>query len=158
MRETDSVPIQERSIVLGASREIAAREIGQSLALGRMVAGSLALARQAALKSDDPDVVVQQALRIQDGAPVMAFRLFECAAIAGHAEAQFHLFRCYWTANGVEQDRGKSLVWLHKSAELGFAPAQNELGCHCLLAAKLSEAVEWFRVSSGLGDSYGEWS
>lgn len=179
MRDTERLRMQERSVVLQPRRELAAPSIARSPKLEKIVGGSLALAREAALESNDPDALVQQALRIQDGRPVMAFCLFERAALAGHAQAQFHLSHCYYAGNGVKKDRAKSLDWLYQSAELGFSRAQNELACFALcvhasqtlasevaaatcrqsiLTNPLGEAVKWFRKSAAQGDSYGEWS
>jgi TPR repeat protein len=149
---------QDHSIIVRQPFELGPRRLAENATLGKMVVASLGLARRAALESDDFDTVVRQALRIQDGAQGMAFQLLHRAATAGHAEAQFQLFRCYWNGSSVQQDRGKSFEWLHRSAESGFAQAQNELGCHCLLSGKLSEAVKWFEKSAQQGDSYGEWS
>lgn len=149
---------QAHSIILQPSRQLMAHSIAQNATVVQMIATSLTLARTAALESDDLDALVGQALRIQDGVPVMAFRLFHRAATAGHAEAQFQLFRCYWSGRGVEQDRVNSLESLRRAAESGFAPAQNELGCHCLLSDKLTEAVKWFGKSAQQGDAYGQWS
>jgi TPR repeat protein len=49
-------------------------------------------------------------------------------AAAGNAQAQFALANHYFYGLGVPQDYRQALLWYNKSANQGFAPAQNLLG------------------------------
>ena len=48
-------------------------------------------------------------------------------AAAGDAQAQFALGNHYFSGVGVPQDYGQALLWFTKSANQGFAAAQNQL-------------------------------
>src|SRR6266403_1354264 len=52
---------------------------------------------------------------------ICAFGLFFRAARGGHREGQYLLSECYLSGNGVEADLVQYLLWLHNSAESGFA-------------------------------------
>src|ERR1700680_2139915 len=48
-------------------------------------------------------------------------------AAKGDAQAQFALGIHYYRGLGVPQDYAQALLWFAKSADQGFAPAQNQL-------------------------------
>jgi TPR repeat protein len=49
-------------------------------------------------------------------------------AAAGNAQAEFALGNRYFRGVDVAQDYAQALFWYRKSADQGFAPAQNQLG------------------------------
>jgi len=49
-------------------------------------------------------------------------------ADAGNAQAQFALGNRYYRGLGIPQNHDQAVMWYRKSAEQGFAPAQNQLG------------------------------
>lgn len=49
-------------------------------------------------------------------------------ALAGNADAQFHLGKMHEDGIGVPPNSNEALIWYRKSAEQEFAPAQNQLG------------------------------
>ena len=61
----------------------------------------------------------------------------------------------YYGKNGYEQDYTKAVEWFRKSAEQGFARAQNDLGyCYQLgegVPQDYKEAVKWYRKSAEQG-------
>ncbi len=97
----------------------------------------------------DLDALVREGKRSQSGSGatpgnLRAFELFRKAATAGHAEAQFLISEYYRFELGVKLDRAEYLYWLQKSAESGFAPAQNGLGFEIEKDDK-AQAIEWFQ-------------
>ena len=49
-------------------------------------------------------------------------------AAAGDAQAQFDLANYYFRTRHVTLEYGQALAWYRKSADAGYAPAQNQLG------------------------------
>lgn len=49
-------------------------------------------------------------------------------ADAGNAQAQFDLGNHYYSGSGVPQDYSQAFFLYRKSADQGYAPAQNQLG------------------------------
>lgn len=80
------------------------------------------------------------------------------AADAGSAEAGYHLGYLY-LKSGVFRDDARSLAWFNRSAEMGYAPAQNFLG------SKYSSwngpkpnpvlSASWYRKSAEQGNPVG---
>ena len=76
-------------------------------------------------------------------------------AAAGDGQAQFALGNHYFSGVGVPQDYGQALLWFTRSANQGFAPAQNQLGYmyqHSLACRGLqaSRSLLSFRSEAGL--------
>ena len=59
---------------------------------------------------------------------IRAFDIFQRAAVAGHSEGQYKLFRCYITGNGIEENHAEGVNWLRKAAEANFGRASAHLG------------------------------
>jgi len=100
----------------------------------------------------DLNTLVREGKRSQSGSGatpgnLRAFELFRKAAAAGHAEAQFLISEYYRFELGVKLDRAEYLYWLQKSAESGFAPAQNALGFEIERDNK-AQAIEWFQIAA----------
>lgn len=56
-----------------------------------------------------------------------AFRLYQTAATAGFAQAQFNLGICYFNGRGVAADPAAGLVWFEKAAAQGYELARKQL-------------------------------
>lgn len=102
-------------------------------------------------KERDLDALVREGKRIRTGGAtpgnLRAFELFRQAANGGHAEAQFLISKYYRFELGVKLERAEYLYWLRKSAESGFAPAQNALGFEVRADDKV-QAIEWFQKAA----------
>ena len=150
-------PDKSSSLVLYGSRELAAPETAQNRILSEMVEASLAMARETAVAHVDLDALVREGKRIQRNEgmtpeDIQAFHLFHQAAAAGHAEAEFLVFECYFGGHGISEDLSNSIEWLHQSAEHGFADAQFHLGRGYSLGKGVpqdyAEAVNWYRMAA----------
>jgi uncharacterized protein len=109
-----------------------------------------ALAKEAAPVNADLDTLVQEGKRVQKGkgatpGNIQAFKLFYEAASAGHPEAQFLISEYYRFEMGVNLTKAEYQYWLRKSAESGFAAAQNAIGFE---TDNDSEAVIWFQKAA----------
>lgn len=162
MSETDN----SRSLILRPDLSLASVTPGSKRILTGMVAETLALARESAVKTIDLDALVREGKRLQRNKQGMtpedirAFQLFHQAAVAGHPEAQLLVFYCYRDGHGVRADVAKALEWLHTSAESGFADAQCALG-YCYkqgqgIPENYAEAVKWFRKAAEKGEPYAQ--
>ncbi len=61
-----------------------------------------------------------------------AFPLLARAAAAQHAEAEFHIARCYFEGAGVPQSLSEGLRWLERAAGRDYVEAQNLMAAMCL--------------------------
>lgn len=152
-------PHQDRSLIPRPSHELALPRTLRSRILGEIVDRSLALAREATSAIVDLDALVREGKRMQCGegmtpGNIQAFKLLHKAAIAGHAEAQFLVSECYYYGCGIELDRAQYTEWLRKSAESGFAAAQNRFGFE--KAQDHVEAIRWFRMAAEQNNSKGQ--
>jgi TPR repeat protein len=126
--------------------------------LDDLIQTMLTLAKEIAPADIDWEVLVREGKRIQSGTGMTpenmnAFGMFFRAASAGHAEAEFLLYKCFSEGCGVAADKLQAATWLRKSAEAGFAVAE------CALAVRhydhsgyvpfnYSETVKWFRKAA----------
>ena len=89
------------------------------------IAASIVLALVSAAKAQGPAQTSTQATPLL---PENEFYSLRGPAAAGDAQAQFALGNHYFYGRGVAQDYRQALLWCSKSANQGFAPAQNLLG------------------------------
>ena len=141
---------EDRWLIPQPSHEFTVPQVGQNRILVEMIETTLATAREIAPANVDLDQLVREGKRIQSGRGlttenIQAFKLFYEAATAGHSEAQFLVCKCYDFGRGVEADKTQYLSWLRKSAESGFAKAQNSYG---LRTKDRVEAAMWFRKAA----------
>src|ERR1700726_4256893 len=54
----------------------------------------------------------------------------QLAAAAGDAKALYFLAKCYAKGQGVPQDNAKAAEYMQRSAEKGYAFAQNDFGTY----------------------------
>ncbi len=81
-----------------------------------------------------------------------AFHYYSDAAYAGDADAQLYLAYMYLRGEGTEQDLEKAFEWTEKSAEQGFAQAQNELGrAYEQMKQDYNKAIEWYKKAAAQG-------
>lgn len=81
-----------------------------------------------------------------------AFHYYSDAAYAGDAAAQLYLAYMYLRGEGTEQDLEKAFEWTEKSAEQGFAQAQNELGrAYEQMKQDYNKAIEWYKKAAAQG-------
>lgn len=81
-----------------------------------------------------------------------AFHYYSDAAYAGDADAQLYLAYMYLRGEGTEQDLEKAFEWTEKSAEQGFAQAQNELGrTYEQMKQDYNKAIEWYKKAAAQG-------
>lgn len=82
-----------------------------------------------------------------------AFHYYSRAANFGNdAEAQLYLAYMYLRGEGTEQDLEKAFEWTKKSAEQGFAQAQNELGrAYEQMKQDYNKAIEWYQKAAAQG-------
>jgi TPR repeat protein len=85
-----------------------------------------------------------------------ALPLYQKAAKAGNAEAQFNLGFIYETGMSGKTDEKEAVVWYRKSAEQGYHMAQLALGdCYrrgCGVEADKEEAKKWLQKSADQGN------
>lgn len=91
---------------------------------------------------------------------IVMLALFPVICFAGShdyvkpARAEFHLGRAYETGNGEPPSYPKAVYWYRKSADQGFARAENNLGV--LYEARnhpsFTKARYWFRQAAKQGD------
>jgi localization factor PodJL len=120
--------------------------------------GSAAM-RKAAL-AGDARAVYQLATLAVDGPsnrdPKLGLRLFERAAVAGLAPAQFRLGNMFEKGIGTERDPALAKVWYGRAAERGNAKAMHNLAVLYAEGAggakpDYATATEWFRRAAELG-------
>lgn len=106
----------------------------------------------------DPDALVSEGKRIQDGDDVTpentrAFSLFCQAALAGNSEAQFQVAECFRLGRGVQKDEAQALAWLLKSAESGLVKACIRLGIFYRrsILKDDEEAIKWYQKAAETG-------
>lgn len=77
-------------------------------------------------------------------------------ADANHKQALYALGHHYLHGHGTKEDPPTAAGWFRKSADLGFAPAQDKLGLmyeHGLGVAKnAAEAIKWYALSAQSGN------
>ena len=139
-----------RSLVLRLGQELTTVPAANTRILAEMVESSLELARMSSPERVDLDALVREGKLIQKGEGmtpenIQAFKLFYQAATAGHSEAQFLVCDCYECGRGTMRDKRQYQSWLRKSAELGFAAAQNRLGWE---TKDCIEGAAWFRLAA----------
>lgn len=118
--------------------------------------------RKAALVGD-ARAVYQLAAQAADGPgtrdPKLALRLFERAAVAGLAPAQFRLGNMFEKGIGTNRDPALAKVWYGRAAERGNAKAMHNLAVLYAEGAggkpDYATATEWFRRAAehGVRDS-----
>lgn len=115
-----------------------------------------------AAQSGDARAVYELASRAADGPsrdPKLALRLFERAAVAGLAPAQFRVGNMFEKGVGAPADLGLARVWYTRAAEQGNAKAMHNLAV--LYAEGITgkpdyaTATDWFRRAAehGVRDS-----
>ncbi|EGV33747.1 serine/threonine protein kinase [Thiorhodococcus drewsii AZ1] len=86
-----------------------------------------------------------------------ALRLFNKAAINGHAMAQYNLGVMYANGLGTTKDDRQAVEWYRKAAEQGNADAQNNLGVMYANGLGITkddqQAVEWYRKAAEQGSA-----
>jgi len=110
-----------------------------------------------AVDQDYPTALFENALfelhKAVDAYPE-AVELFQRAASLGSPGAEYQLFKCFDTGQGVEQDLEQAWEFLRKAAESGYVPAQTELAERLfsrndhqdLLPSEVKEeAIEWLQ-------------
>lgn len=138
-------------------------EPGARRILSGMVADTLALARDAAVRPVDLDDIVRAAKRLRRSKGkgmteenIRAFALLHRAAKAGHSEAQFLVFLCYSSSDGIQMDKVHAMEWLRKSANAGFAMALHFLGSEyeagTYFAKDEEEAIKAYKKADAKGD------
>lgn len=118
--------------------------------------------RKAAL-AGDARAVYQLAAQAADGPgnrdPKLALRLFERAAVAGLAPAQFRLGNMFEKGIGTNRDPALAKIWYGRAAERGNAKAMHNLAVLYAEGAggkpDYATATEWFRRAAehGVRDS-----
>ena len=72
-----------------------------------------------------------------------------------NADEQYNKGECYYSGDGIIEDKGRAVEWFRKAAEQGHARAQFRLGlCYDLgkgVKENKERAVEWFRKSAAQG-------
>lgn len=90
----------------------------------------------------DPIQLNQQAeTAYRSGDKASAAQLWEQAAQAGNADAQYKLFVLYRKGDGVAQNEQQSLHWLNESAKQGYKPAVYALSGVYLTQGNIKQAV-----------------
>jgi TPR repeat protein len=93
--------------------------------------------------------------------PKEAVNLFRRAADYGHAEAQYHIGRCYATGKGLQRSSEEALKWYQRSADQGNTEAQYQVGrCYELgkgVKKKIKEAIKWYKISADEGHAEGQY-
>lgn len=79
--------------------------------------------------------------------------ILEKAANEGNPEAIFRLAHRYRDGNDVEKNDGKYLELLHRSSDMGFAPASAELGLYLMDQGKEKEGFLFLKKAKKEGDS-----
>ncbi len=81
-----------------------------------------------------------------------AVRLFHKLAIAGEANAQFHMGVLYAKGHGVKQNYAEAVGWFRQAALQGHAEGQNSLGVRYEKGQGIGQdhkvAVAWYRKSA----------
>jgi uncharacterized protein len=98
---------------------------------------------------------LQNALEIaKSGLSTKAIGLLVPFAIAGNAEAQFALWRCFRRSEPVVASNRLAGYWLRRAAQSGHAAAQERLG----MPKSLASARLWFQLAAGNGNAkaYGQ--
>jgi TPR repeat protein len=80
-----------------------------------------------------------------------AFKEFKPLAEKGDPRAQYYIGRMYHLGEGRVPDRWEAVRWYRKSAEQGFARAQNNLGVIYLNDGRTQDALKWFRKAAAQG-------
>lgn len=88
--------------------------------------------------------------------PNESFHCLYLVAQDGMERAQDLLGDLYYYGNGVEQDHSEAVKWFRRSAEQGYARAQNDLGWMYELKQDYSEAVKWYRKAAEQGYAYAQ--
>jgi TPR repeat protein len=83
--------------------------------------------RRAAATEDD-EAICALAHELADDEPETAARLYERAAMRGHAEAQFFWGQCLEHGEGTGQDEKAAVTWYRRAAAGRLAGAQHRLG------------------------------
>ena len=68
-----------------------------------------------------------------------AFINYQKAAGLGDTEAQYHLSHMYLDGKGTTKNESEGIIWLQKSADNGFVPAQVSLGLRHQFGAGVSQ-------------------
>lgn len=78
-----------------------------------------------------------------------------------HRQALYALGHHYFHGQGTKKDLPTAAKWFRKSAELGFAPAQDKLGIiyeHGIGVAKsATEAIKWYTLAAQSGNLEGQY-
>ena len=120
---------------------------------------ALALVSMANAQTQAPAQMSTEATPLPPGDEFNALR--EPAA-AGDAQAQFTLADHYFRGDGLAQDYGQAVIWFHKSADQGYAPALNQLGYmhqHKFgLPQDYKRAVNYYRLAADKGYALAEYN
>ncbi|WP_293808858.1 hypothetical protein [uncultured Bosea sp.] len=128
--------------------------------IGDLPAGFGSAGLRKAVQDGDARAVYELASKAADGPanqrdPKLALRLFERAAVAGLAPAQFRVGNMFEKGIGTQRDLGLARIWYQRAAERGNAKAMHNLAVlHAEgIAGKpdYAMATEWFRRAAELG-------
>ena len=72
-------------------------------------------------------------------------------AEAGDKEAQFRLGSAYDSGRGVPRDGAEAMKWYLRSAEAGYAEAQNSVGSGLQAEQRYEEARTWYERAAAQG-------
>ena len=72
----------------------------------------------------------------------------------GDAQAQYDLGLSFLKGMGIGKNMEKAILWISRSAQQGYAPAQSEYGFMLYQAERFPEAAQFYRKSADQG--YGE--
>ena len=121
-----------------------------------LVSGGYLLSQQITKIESDYDLGIAAYKR---GHYIVALYDFEARATQGDNVAQFCLAFMYKHGYGVKESRSEAKKWYKKSAEQGYAPAQNNLGVLYVRRAEVAEdkstflenfekAEKWFKMAA----------
>lgn len=83
--------------------------------------------------------------------PVTSIEELTKKAEAGDPQAQFRLGSAYETGQGVSRDTEVAEKWYRRSAESGYAEAQNSVGSILQARGQFAEALPWYEKASNQG-------
>ena len=82
-----------------------------------------------------------------------ALRLYQMAASAGHANAQYGLGMMYLEGDGVAKDRAYGMRWLGTAAQKRHAAAAARLADIYFEAGDTIRSLVWYRIAADTADS-----
>ncbi|SUO94745.1 tetratricopeptide repeat protein [Suttonella ornithocola] len=107
-----------------------------------------------ALYAANPQAEMQAAATAyQKGNKVEAFKHLQNAAAAGDAIAQYNLSVAYSNGDGTKVNAKNALIWLKKSAQQGYPPAQYDLALYYLSQKQPTQAAPLLKILADKGDA-----